>query len=387
VCYLDLDPEKPEYTPPGQVSLVVVESLNLGPNFTHPVTPSSSLGKKANKTIRSHCVPTNLANYRDYYRSCAEDLFLAYKALQSQDLLLPLVVNTPGSLYSSDIDLLTGLLIRFKPHHTVHLSDTRAIDTDIATKLHSLQIIVSQYHGTIHEITAQSPAPLPMRTNLELKAMQMQSYFHLMKTKTSEPGIPKWTPSPTSNLLPWEFCYGETDERRQDFVGFAMYSEPVEPASLVQSLNGSIVQIVESTSSAIPTPYVALPRTNNYRVPYFEKSNHTGMVEPLDPKTSNLLCTALVRGFDPEKRVVQLLVPNTHESMLYNLSPERTVLVGGCCETPEWAYLEKWYATNGAIYAESVLDNTSCMPWVEEKARMNEMGYLNTARRVRKFQT
>jgi polynucleotide 5'-hydroxyl-kinase GRC3/NOL9 len=374
VCYLDIDPEKPEYTPHGQISLVVVRSLNLGPSFTQSTTPSSPLDTEANSIVRSHCMPTSLVNHREYYRACAEDLFLAYKALQSHDPSLPLVISTSGSLYSSDFDLLINLLARFKPHYAIHMSDIQAIDTEQATKLHSLQTTVSQYRGTVHEITAQAPASLAMRTDADLRAMYMQSYFHCTKSNRNGPGIATWTSNSISQLVPWEFCFEETEERTQDFVGFAMYSEPVEPMSLVQSLNGLIVQIVESTSSAIPTPYVSLPRTRKYSVPYFAKSDQTGMVEPLDPRTSKLICTAMVRGFDAESKMVQILVPKSHENLLHNLSPERTVFVGGCCEPPEWAYLED---ANAA----------TCTPWLEEDTRMDNMGYLNTVRRVRKFQT
>jgi polynucleotide 5'-hydroxyl-kinase GRC3/NOL9 len=392
VCYLDLDPAKPEYTPHGQVSLSVIRTLNLGPNFTHPTTSVSSSESKTNNIIHAHSMPTNLANYAQHYRACAEDLFLAYKTLQAQDPLLPLVINTSGSVYTSDIDLLTALISRFKPHHAVYLGDVHAIDTDLATRLHTLQTVVSQYRGTFHEIAAaQLPAPVPLRTDTELRAMQMQSYFHLLNNNTnastSKP-ITTWSQTPLSNLVPWEFCYDETAERMQDFVGFAMYSEPTEPGSLLASLNGSIVQIVESTSSAIPTPYVSLPRTQGYRLPYFSASEQPGMLEPLDPRSSKVICSALIRGFDRDRKVVQVLVPKIHESALYRLSPDRTVFVGGCCNPPEWAYTEDAYlASNGVRAKDAMLDDVRCTPWVEGRARIENMGYLNTVRRVRKFQT
>ena len=113
------------------------------------------------------------------------------------------------------------------------------------------------------------------------------------------------------------------------------------------------------------------------------------MVEPLDPRTTKLVCTAMIRGFDPEKRIVQVLVPKTHESMLYNLAPERTILVGGCWEMPEWAYMEDAWAEESAE-----ANNTSTSQalggaplWVERENVVDDMGYLNTVRRVRKFQT
>jgi polynucleotide 5'-hydroxyl-kinase GRC3/NOL9 len=338
VCYMDLDPQKQEYAPGGQISLVVARDLNLSPSFTFPSTIPRSEGQARNETIRAHPIPGDLANYTEYYQSCVEDLFLAYRNLSSRDSTLPLIIDTPSFLYASNFDTLNKLLIRLKPHNIVHLGDTGAIDTETAARLHLLQTTASQYRSTIYEITSQSPQSTPIRSSAELNCMQMQSYFHL-KASIASPGQPhtlSWTSSPLSQLVPWEFCYEETAERMQDIVGFAMYSEPIEPCSLLHALNGSVVQIIQSTSSAVPTPYTSLARTGRFRIPYFHASDRTGMVEALDPRTTRLVCTAMIHSFDAEKRVVRVLVPKTHEELLYGLAPERTVFVGGCCDVRLW---------------------------------------------------
>ena len=379
VCYMDLDPKRQEHAPGGQISLVIVRDLTLSPSFTHPSIVPESGDATRNEIIRSHPVPMNFANYAEYYQSCVEDLFLAYRNLCSRDSSLPLVIDTPGFLYTSHFDIISTLLTMLKPHNIVHLGDTQAYDTETAAILHLLQTTASQYRSTVQEITAQQPQSTPIRTDTELNAMQMQSYFHL-KSSSTNPDLPQvlsWTSDSLSHLIPWEFCYEETSERTQDIVGFAMYSEPIEPVSLLHALNGSIIQIIQSTSSIVPTPYTSLPRTGKQGIPYFQESERTGMVEPLDSRTTRLVCTAMIRGFDPERRVVQVLVPKTHEALLYNLAPERTVFVGGCCDAPEWAFVEDAYAAEEA----------STLPWVENESTMEEMGYLNTVRRVRKFQT
>lgn len=375
VCYMDLDFRKQEYAPGGQISLVVVRELNLGPSFTHPsVIPGSR--EATTEIIRAHPIPTNFANYAEYYQSCVEDLFLAYKSIHSRDTSLPLVIDTPDFLYTSEIEILCKFLTRLKPHNIVVLHDTRAIDTETAARLHLLQTSASQYHGTVHDITAQKPLSVSMRTENELCAMQMQSYFHLKSSSVSadQPQTLSWTPEPLSHLIPWEFCYEDTAERCQDLAAFALYSEPVEPSSLLHALNGSVVQIIQTTSSAVST---SLPRTRRYGLPYLAESERTGMMEPLDPRTTGLVCTALIRGFNSEKRVVEVLVPKTHESLLYNLSPDRTVFVGGCCDVPEWAFLEDAY----------VKEATASPVWAEREDVIDSMGYMSTVRRVRRFQT
>ncbi|KAI4697724.1 uncharacterized protein J4E84_000857 [Alternaria hordeiaustralica] len=384
VCWMDLDPQKQEHVPAGQVSLAIVRDLNLGPSFTHPSIVPGPKEAMRNELIRAHPIPANFANYADYYQSCVEDLFLAYRNLSSRDSSLPLVVDIPDLLYSSHFDLLTKLLARIKPHNVVHLGDTRAIDTETAAKLHLLQTSTSQFHGTFHEITAQQAQTIPVRSDNELRAMQMQSYFHLKSNSTSsnQAQVLSWSPDTLSNLVPWEFCYEETPERAQDLVAFAMYSEPVEPSSMLHALNGSIVHIIQSTSAAVPG---SLPRTQKFGTPYLPESARTGMVEPLDPRTTRLVCTAMIRGFNPVKKIVEVLVPKTHESLLYNLSPERTIFVGGCCDVPEWAYLEDAYAQEEAKKATTGLGNLPV--WVETDDLVDGMGYLSTVRRVRKFQT
>ncbi|KAH7095212.1 hypothetical protein FB567DRAFT_22933 [Paraphoma chrysanthemicola] len=384
VYHLDLDPAKPEFTPHGQVSLVAARSLILGPSFADSSVSSSTLGMDGKEIIRSHPIPSDFVNFQEHYRSCAEDLFMKYKSLQSQSSATPLLITIPGSVYQSSINMLLGFLALFKPHHVIYMGD-QIIDTDNATKILALRTTTLQYRGVFHEVPSHSPSCSSMRTDSDLRAMQMQSHFHRRSDGTSGESSPIWSHAPMTDQVPWEFYYGETDERVQDFVGFALYSEPVEPQSLVHVLSGSIVQIVESTSSAIPAPYTSLPRTNKFGVPYFQKSERTGMVEPLDPKTSRLICTALVRGFDTVRKVVQLLVPKLHEDLLYSLSPERTIFVAGCCDNPEWAFIEDAHVA--ALTDGSNSHRALATPWVEGKSLLYDMGYLNMVRRVRKFKT
>ncbi|KAF9701293.1 hypothetical protein EKO04_000582 [Ascochyta lentis] len=387
VCYLDLDPSKAEYSPQGLISLVVVRQLNLGPSFTHPVTALPQPGSEQNEIVRSHAIPMDLANYQDYYHECIEDLYLAYKNLYSRDSSLPLLINTPAFLYTTHFQLLQQLLARFKPHNVVHLGDTRAIDPSAADKLHALQTHTTQHRSTFHEITAQKPKLPQLRTDAELRAMHMQSYFHL--GTSSAASLPTWTSAPLSTHLPWEFSYLSTSTREQDMVGFLSYNEPVPSSSLMHALNGSIVYIIQTSSAQVPTPYTSLPRTPKSQIPYFPASEKLGLVEPLDPRSSRVVCAALVRGFDPERRVVQVLVPKALEDAILGLKAERTVFVAGCADWPEWAYVEDAYLEqHEEETGERKLGERGELPtWVESEDVVDGMGYLNTVRRVRKFQT
>ncbi|KAF3033524.1 Polynucleotide 5'-hydroxyl-kinase grc3 [Didymella keratinophila] len=386
VCFIDLDYSKPEYSPPGQISLAVVRQLKLGPNFTDPTTTPLQPKANQNETVRSHVVPTDLANYEDYFHECVEDLYLAYRNLYSRDSSLPLLINAPAILYTTRFSLLEQLLARFKPQNIVHLGDTRAIDTSTAEKLHALQTSCKKHHSTLHEITAQTPTLPSLRSDMELRAMHMHSYFHLSTPPTAS--FPSWTSTPLSTHLPWEFSYLSTSTRAQDIVGILPLTEPLPPSSLLHYLNGQIIHILQSSSSQIPTPYTALPRTPKSQIPYFPANEKLGYTAPLDPRTTRVVCAALVRGIDPERGVIQILVPRALESLMQDLRPERTVFVVGCADTPGWAYVEDAYLGQ---YEEEIgerkVGSGEMGVWVEKEDTVDRMGYLGTKRRVRKFIT
>lgn len=370
----------------------MVRELNLCPTFTHPSTRPIGSNPNGNETLRAHPIPTDLVNYMEYYQSCVEDLFLTFQALQSRDTTLSLVVDTPGFLTASASEVLAKLIARLKPHHIVHLGALELADSENATMLNMIHTTASQYGSTVHDISAQEPPTATMRSESELESMQIQSYFHSRDSSKKLGGLPTlcWTQEPLSHMVPWEISYQETVGRRQDFVGFAMYTEPIEARSLVHALNGSVVHVVQSTSAVIPHPYTGLPRTGKHEIPYFASDERTAMVRPLDPRTSTLVCTAIIRGFDHEKRVAQLLVPKVVEPLMYQIAPERTVLVSGCCSMPEWAFMEEAYArerTTCQGKAVMSTQDTDGQPWVMGEEYGEMMGYLNTVRRVRKFQT
>ncbi|KAF2679071.1 hypothetical protein K458DRAFT_490761 [Lentithecium fluviatile CBS 122367] len=403
VCYLDLDPEKPEYTPHGQVSLIVVQEVNLGPSFTHPNSPPGVPGR--NVTIAAHPIPfQSLANYEDYFTSCVSDLFQTYQNLPPEYRARPLIINTPTTLYTAHFALLRTLLTTVKPNHIIHLGDTAAIDPDVALKLDTLQTLAKRATATLHELAPQFPLLPPSRTDAELRTMHMQSYFHIGHVKPPNPHSKSpqgnmeimWDTQPLSHLTPWEFCYEETTTRSRDLIGILAFFEPLPSSQLATALNGSVIHVVETSDPVTQAQYRTLPRTPDTNIPYFPSNASTGMTDPLDPQTSKLVCTAMIRGFDHKNRILQVLVPKTHDSLLQTLSPEKTVFVAGCCDTPEWAYVEDAYhqlhdqmsylQCGGKFVGEDVLlEGVGLPPWVEKKSVVDGMGYLNTVRRVRKF--
>jgi polynucleotide 5'-hydroxyl-kinase GRC3/NOL9 len=387
VCFLDLDPTQTEYTPPGQISLINVRKFNLGPSITHAAAMPMSNELGHNQVVRAHPLPLDTVNHATYYISCAEDLFLAYQKLRSRDPSLPLVINTSGAVYDSSFNVLQTLLSLLKPHNLIHLCDLQAINADDAPRLDSLHATTAQHHGSVYEVTAMAESEPRQLSKVESRAMQVQSYFHLRGQVAEGYEISRWLPDDISRLKPWEFCYQGSQGCSQDFLGFAVYTEPVESASLAHFLDGALVQVVQLAPNA--QLHIDLSRTARFCIPFFGASRHKGIVDPLDPANSTLICTGLIRGFDPQRKVVQILFPRAYEDIIYSLVPDRTVLVGGCCESPEWAYIEGENRATMLCSSKSYGTNPwpDSRPWVESGALVEAMGFLNTVRRVRKFQT
>jgi polynucleotide 5'-hydroxyl-kinase GRC3/NOL9 len=391
VYFLDLDPEHPEYSPHGQISLTLVREINLGPSYTHPTSiPGSSGG---NETIRSHAIPLgNFANFQEYFISCLENLYHTYTELQERNPSIPLIINIPGWVYTTSFNILLRMLSRATPQRLVHLRDLDTIDEERAIKFHNLNSEAARNRISVREISAHKSLIAPLRTEDELRSMQMLSYFHCTGQVTElETARFDYDYKPLSNMTPWEFHYKETENSNQTFVGFLNLAEWVEPRHLFTALNGSIIQIIETEDENVQDLFGELPRTNKYRIPYFDKGPNEA-VEPLDPQSSRLVCTALLRGWDPENRVAQLLVPKTHEVLLHGLKPEKTVLVFGCCDTPEWAFTEDAYYNaaerkmDGEAGDQLVCGDVELPPWVARDEEVKSMGYLNAVRRIRKYQ-
>jgi polynucleotide 5'-hydroxyl-kinase GRC3/NOL9 len=387
VYYLELDASAPEYTPHGQISLVLVREVNLGPSFTHSSTVSAV--SEGNEVIRSHPLPLRTSELdHDYFLSCVDDLFRTYLHRQQYATPIPLIVNTASWTYTADLDLLRRMLTQIKPRHIIHLTDLQAIDEDNSAKLDTLDILARKAGLTITHVSAQAPSINPSRTTSDLRAMQTLTYFHGISTLCN--------PTPLSHVTPWEFSYASTPTSTQSLLGFLNYGPHIDPSHLFTALNGALIHIIETHDPAIQIkqPSTTLPRTSRYLIPYFP-ADADGSVPRLAPQSSRLICTALLRSWIPDQRVAQVLVPSSHEKLLQGLDAEKTVFVFGCAEHPEWAYAEDAYyalaqQSNGQLSQllqdQAVLDGIDLPPWVATAKSIDGMGYLNVPRRTRKFQ-
>ncbi|KAF2747562.1 hypothetical protein M011DRAFT_494320 [Sporormia fimetaria CBS 119925] len=370
VCFLDLDPAKPAYTPPGQISLLRIHNVDLGPPFSHPC-PSPG-APDSDTIIRAHPLAVHgTLNYRDHFLACANDLVRTYLRIRQHNSSVPLIINTPGWLYTH-FSTLSVLLPLTKPQKLVHLTDLTSIDEASSAKLDALDTLSRKSNATISHISSiPAPPTPPSHSDAELRAMHTQSYFHVpLPSSSSSPALP------LSHTPPLEFTYAPTPTHSQSLLGFLSFLDPVSPSHLLTLLTGSVIHILHTTDPTLLSQSPPLPRTPKYKIPYFPASTSSP-----NPTHSHIVCAALIRGWDPARKVVQVVVPPGWEDTVLGLEAERTVFVVGACEIPEWAYVEDAYFAAGKQSGAQKLG-----PWVQRKEVVDGMGWLGVPRRVRRFQ-
>ena len=347
---LDIDPGQPEYSVPGQLSLVHVREPNLSPQFAHPSTGAS------NKLIRAHTIAASTpAQDPDLYMKCVLDLISQYRQLSSRGHGYPLVINTPGWVLGTGLEILVALITRIRPSDVIYMSQEGPSEvvstlTDAAknTPFYTLPSQTSEY---------------TTRTAAHLRAMQTMSYFHLCSASNE---ALSWNPSPLTSIPPWEIRYAGEGA---GILGILTYGEHPSANTLLDSINGSVVAVVvideldaihglkdeygedfenirreglekvhqdtELSSSFIYRPLII--RTPDSEIPYFNPLNTL----TLDPQYSHCIGLALVRGIDVTRRRLQVLTPIS-TSVIEKITEQGKgiVLVSGKFDTPGWAYTE-----------------------------------------------
>ena len=347
VAFLDLDPGQPEYSPPGDLSLLRLQSWNLGPSFTHP-TPGPNQLVKAHHF--GHVSPKE--DPKSYYR-CALDLLDHYRRMARDYRSCPLVINSAGWIQGNGLELLSDLI------HSMSLTDvlymSRSGPEDVVD---TLQGATSRSDMSFHQLDSQS-SDFAIRTAGDLRMMQTLSYFHMSEPEGSYYAM-RWHPWPLTGVAPLVIHYAGPkqiilavttlgDAPNLDFLD--KFLEGILDGCVVgviavsQSV-GAITQ--ENDSAGVEEQDEIMPddvadtasqesilRTAT-GIPYLSSSHNT--TSPLFPDRSFSLGQALIRGIDPENKTLHLLTP-IPATTLQAHSPN-IVLVRGSLDTPTWAYKE-----------------------------------------------
>ncbi|KAI4137308.1 MAG: hypothetical protein L6R39_007354, partial [Caloplaca ligustica] len=388
IALLDVDPGQPEFSPPGQISLVQIKTCNFGPPFTHPIASDDGCG-----LIRSHHIGSISPNDDpQHYLRCVLDLFHHYRQMLVQYPTCPLIVNTAGWIQGTGLELLLGCIRNMSLTNVIYTSTqgpSEVVETISKATLEAkvqLQLLSSQ------------PAEVAARSPTDLRMMQTMSYFHLDEP---EKGNLHWNAEPFSEMAPLSVHFAGPN---QAFYGVLLQGQEFDPEYLGQVLEGCIVGVVvveddtalasvpgaqaldaesdagefeddkpednalsrsgsghsdsmsvDASANITPSPqqernpntpsnynhHPPLPRTSSL-IPYIPSIHH--LTPPLPPTHTHCLGQAIIHSISAEAQTLNLVTP-IPASILNTLHrhQRKIVLVRGSLETPTWAYKEDLY--------------------------------------------
>ncbi|OLN94199.1 Polynucleotide 5'-hydroxyl-kinase GRC3 [Colletotrichum chlorophyti] len=366
VVVLDLDPGQPEYTPAGTIALVKVREPNLGPSFTHVAIPENNVS-----VVRCHAIAAvSPASDPQLYLECALDLFRHY---QNTCRGLPLIINTPGWILGTGLDLLTELASNFKPTEVIYMSEDGPRET-----VEGLQAVCK---ATLTTLPSQQ-SEFTSRTAAHLRSMQALAYFHTIKTPSGEL---TWDPTPLTSSPPLVVNYRA---KTRGIFGIISYEYQPPADLLAETINGSVLCLVETedpkafsrltnesqalTAGVLSTDAMdvdcgedgisrldrMISRTPE-GIPFIPNSN----AQALDPRYSQTLGLVLLRGIDTKNGVLQVITPIPLERIeAAKAAGHHLVLVHGKLDSPGWAYTEDlYYQSFGSNDAHSTDETVEVM--------------------------
>lgn len=326
VAVLDLDPGQPEYAPTGTLSLVHVTSPNFSPSFAH-----ASLDDARFRVTRCHTIASNSpASAPELYLECAADLFDTYRRTLRN---YPLVINTPGWILGTGLDLMIEFISKVNPNEVVYLSEDGPLET-----VEGLQSATKQSFSTL----PSQPSELTVRSAAQFRAMQMMSYFHSADRESHKVhGRTGWDTKSIASMPPWCVRYAG---KEAGLLGIICYDYQVPLNLLCDAINGMVLAVVEieddrAFRDATGTSNIEIAQSPE-GLPSIQ--NLTDMT--LDPRYAKTIGLALIRGVDVERQILQLITPIKSTVMAgVKASGHSIVLVHGKFDTPTWAYTEDFY--------------------------------------------
>lgn len=383
VSFLDLDPGQPEYSPPGDLSLLRLQSWNLGPPFTHP---TSGLNQLVRAHHFGHVSPKE--DQRRYLR-CALDLLDHYRGMARDYRSCPLIINSAGWIQGNGLELVSDLIQSMGLTDVIYMSTLGPEDV-----IDTLQGATSRSNAKFHQLVSQS-SDFQTRTAGDLRMMQTLSYFHTSEAEGKYLEM-RWDPQPLTAVAPLVIHYAGP---KQAICALAILGDGTNPGCLATFLDslfdGCVVGVVavdpsvgaigrehdsaESVEQGEDMPnqaadiadHTSVLRTTT-EIPYLSSSSHTTSL--LAPDRSLSLGQALIRGIDPVNQTIHLLTP-IPTTALQAHSPN-IVLVRGTLDTPTWAYKEDFEQakskrrvrerrldTNEGLDAEEMRKWAARQPW------------------------
>lgn len=369
VAFLDLDPGQPEFTPMGQIYLARLRKPFFGPPFTHPSLDNSHGGE----IVRAHHIgATSPKEDPDHYALAVMDLMDQYRSLLEKHPQCPLIINYPGWIFGQGLEVAMWLVRSLGLSDVVYMSEKGPSEVVDPLGLAARQARVPM------TILPSQPTDFVSRSSAQLRAMQIQSYFHM--SHPADLGTSLWSEEPLSRTRPLTVDYTGP---RQGISGIMVMGSQINPELLHETLEGAIVGLVAIESSRALMGTMAPQHapdgeqdetgsgldidmdSENQAASSFDDSIAASIVRtredlpylfvgsgsctPLDPKASHCLGLALVRAIDTSSHKLELstsIPPSYIQSSIEK--GHRLVLVRGQLDNPNWAISEEYHAARAA---------------------------------------
>ncbi len=229
IAFLDLDPGQPEFSPPGEVTLMYMRQFNLGVPYTHPAIGLS----QPNRVIRAHHIgAVSAQDNPDHYCKCALDLFRRYRILLSQDPSCPLIINYSGWVTATGLEVLVELIKRMSLTDIVYTN--KMGPAEVAGTLSE----TARAAGITFQSLVSLQPPVFTKAASDFRMMQALSYFHLAEPEGIHLG---WNSSPLHEVAPLAVRYSGAS---QDIFAVMILGEEQDPELYGDLLEGSIVGVV-----------------------------------------------------------------------------------------------------------------------------------------------
>ena len=367
MAVLDIDPGQPEFGPPGVISLNKLSLPNLAPSFCHPAL------EPVRGQLKAHAVAAiTPAQDPTHYIECALDLVAHKQATLGSKC--PLIVNTPGWIQGTGLEVLAELVKKIRPTEVIYMSQDGPEET--------VDSLTAACGTAIPFVTLPSQTTSnTSRSSLDFRTMQSLSYFHLQWSSLAT-DYTLWDPTPLTALCPWRVRYRGSE---RGFVGILCYDHQPGASLLAEAINGMILALVQIESHAAFRDLLS-PEKSSSSSMKIDLDNDDGNDDrnsriittseettipktpegipliqnprgkTLDPRHSKCLGLVLIRGIDTGRGELQVLTP-IPEDLLFeaeatsgnnNANPAKKkknnlVLVAGKFDTPTWAYAEDSY--------------------------------------------
>ncbi|KAL4906681.1 polynucleotide 5'-hydroxyl-kinase grc3 [Aspergillus multicolor] len=376
VAFLDLDPGQPEFMPMGQVYLAHLRSPVFGPPFTHP----SLNNEREGSIIRAHHIgATSPKEDPDHYVLAATNLMEQYRSLLATYPQCPLIINYPGWIFGTGLEVATYLIRSLGLSDVVYMSEKGPMEV-----VEPLSQAASASRTPLTILPSQ-PTEFVSRSSAQLRSMQMQSYFHMTQPK----GIsnPMWSEKPVFKNRPFRVRYAGEN---RGVHGIMTLGSQISPELLCESLEGAVVGVVAvEAPDALPSPHpdaaatdiqnenqaadddneTSIPGVNvdmdmddtdnaktNLTIPHLSTlttptteslpyiTTGPGSSTPLHPSSSSTLGLAIIRSIDPTTQTLDLVTPIAPSRLIHSLEQGHAlVLVRGVLDNPNWAVAEEYY--------------------------------------------